>query len=275
MKRSNEKIKIGILGCGAIGSGIAKSIFKELKEFCELTALHDTDRQKAIQLEKSLPVDNVIKDSLAELLESCDLMVEAVNAKETATIIRQAIEAQKDVLAMSTGKLLNASDLFELANKCNSCILLPSGAIAGIDAIKAASLRSIEQITLTTRKPPTGFEGNPYIQKKGMDLSKVSGETIIFEGNVDDAVTHFPKNINVAATLSLASRAKEKLVIRIITSPDFKNNSHEIEVRGDFGCMTTKTENVICPDNPKTSYLAVLSGIASLKGFCSYLKVGT
>ncbi|MFA5260321.1 MAG: aspartate dehydrogenase domain-containing protein, partial [Candidatus Omnitrophota bacterium] len=92
---------------------------------------------------------------------------------------------------------------------------------------------------------------------------------------VDDAVRHFPRNINVAATLAIASHAKSKIIIRILTSPEYTINSHEIDIQGDFGHMVSRTENVICPDNPKTSYLAVLSAIQTLKEFCSGVRVGT
>ena len=98
---------------------------------------------------------------------------------------------------------------------------------------------------------------------------------VIFEGDVDSAVKYFPKNINVAATLALACGAKEKILVRLMTSPEYKTNSHEIEVIGDFGRMVALTDNVVCPDNPKTSYLAVLSAIQTLKQFFSGVKIGT
>ena len=202
-------------------------------------------------------------------------MVEAVNAKNTRDIIQKALEAKKDVLSMSVGKLLNASGLFQLANQNHCHLLLPSGAIAGIDAIKAASLAGIQSITLTTRKPPSGFIGNPYLAEKGIDPLKIKRETVLFEGRVADAVKIFPRNINVAATLALASQCRNTLTVRIITSPKFKTTVHEIDAQGTFGRIRTQTDNVVCPDNPKTSYLAVLSGLQTLKQYCSGVFIGT
>ena len=202
-------------------------------------------------------------------------MVEAVSAKNTRTIIRQALEAKRSVLSMSVGKLLNASGLFRLARKNKCHLLLPSGAIAGIDAIKAASLVGIDKMTLTTRKPPTGFTHNPYLIKKGIDPSKITKETVIFKGNVAAAVKAFPRNINVAATLALASQSRKKIIIRIIVSPKYKTNSHTIELTGTFGRIVTQTDNFVCPDNPKTSYLAVLSGLQTLKQYCTGVFIGT
>ena len=275
MKRSKKNIRVGILGCGAIGSGIAKSISKELKGACRLTGLLDRDADKTTALAKTLKDPKLGKRSLKELLAGCDLMVEAVNAADTKPLIRQALLAKKDVLCMSVGKLLNAQNLLKLALKNHCTILIPSGAIAGIDAIKAACLKGVSRISLTTRKPPAGLQGIPYLEQQGIDLTKLSSETVIFEGDVNTAVKFFPQNINVAATLALASQQKSNLTIRIITSPTYTVNSHEIELIGSMGRIFTRSESIACPDNPKTSYLAGLSGIQTLKEYCSGVRVGT
>ena len=275
MKITRKKIKVGIVGCGAIGSGIAKSVTNELKGLCQLTALYDIDVKKSEALARTCKVPNSVKKSLEQLLKNCDLMVEAVNAPHTENIIRKAVQAKKDVLAMSVGKLLNAKNIFTLATRNRCMMLIPSGAIAGIDAIKAASLGTINQVTITSRKPPSGFSTAPYIKKKGIDISAIDKETVLFEGSVQEAVKQFPQNINVAATLALASQAQDKVKVRIIAAPANQTNSHEIEVVGDFGRITSRTDNVVCPDNPKTSYLAVLSAIQTLKEYCLGTRVGT
>lgn len=275
MKAGTAKLKIGIVGCGAIGSRVAESVQKNLKNDCRLTGLYDIDRKKAEQLAQKLSLRKAVKKSIKELVHNCDCMVEAVNAENTRGIIRRALRAQKSVLSMSVGKLLNAADLFRLANQNRCHLLLPSGAIAGIDAVKAASLAGIDAVTLTTRKPPAGFSGNPYLIQRGIDPLKIRRETVLFEGGVDEAVKIFPQNINVAATLALAARSREKITVRIMTSPHYKFNSHEIEVRGTSGRIVTRTDNVVCPDNPKTSYLAVLSGLQTLRQYCAGVFVGT
>lgn len=275
MRTRKRKLKVGIVGCGAIGSRIAKSIKSELKDECRLSGLFDIKTEKAKNLAHALLAKNVVKSSLNNLVKDCDLIVEAVNAPTTREIIKKALEAKKSVLAMSVGKLLNEGDLFRLAQKNGCFILLPSGAISGLDAVKAASLINISRITLTSRKPPQGFARSPHILAQGIDLDKITSATVLFEGDVDTAVKLFPENINVAATLALASQAKNKMLIRIITSPEFKTNSHEVEIVGDFGRMVSRTDNVTCPDNPKTSYLAVLSAIQTLKQFFHVIKIGT
>lgn len=275
MNRSKSKVRVGILGCGAIGSRIARSIKTECKGLAVVVALFDINPAKAFNLARSLSFKNIVQNSYDKLLERCDLVVEAVNAPDTHTLVRKALLAKKDILVMSVGKLLNGENILKLAGQQNCRLLIPSGAIAGIDAIKAARLGKIQQITLTTRKPIYGFADNTYVQRKRINLSQIDKETVLFEGNVKQAVDCFPQNINVAATIALASAAKDRLRIRITTSPEFKVNSHEIEVRGAFGRLVTKTENVVCPDNPKTSYLAVLSAIVTLKQYLGQVRIGT
>lgn len=270
-----KKTKVGILGCGAIGSRMALSIKTDLKTKAVVSAVFDIQRERAEKLAKNFSRGRIIKNSFEELLSSCDLVVEAINAQDTQKLIRQALLAKKDVLVMSVGKLLGAHDIFKIASRNHCRLLVPSGAVAGLDAVKAASQRKISKITLTTRKPVFGFSQNDYFIKKKIDLSKLTSETVLFDGNVKDAVKHFPQNINVAAAIALASLAGDKLRIRIITSPEYKLNSHEIEVVGEFGRLMTRTENEICPDNPKTSYLAVLSAIQTLKQYFEEVKIGT
>ncbi|MCR4336203.1 MAG: DUF108 domain-containing protein [Candidatus Omnitrophica bacterium] len=275
MPPARKKLKIGILGCGAIGSRIAKSVARELAGVAELTAVYDIQPEKVQKLAQELRKPRILKKSFPDLLRSCDLLVEAVNAKETALLIQRALQSKKHVLAMSVGKLLNGEKLFRLAAQKGCFLLIPSGAIAGIDAVKAASLVNIHKITLTTRKPISGFSQVSYLKDRGIDLQHIVEETTLFEGDVDTAVQHFPQNINVAATLALASGAKSQMTVRILTSPHYKINSHEIEVLGDFGRMVSRTDNEVCPDNPRTSYLAVLSGIRTLKDFCKGTRIGT
>lgn len=275
MRAQTRKLRIGIIGCGAIGSRIAKSIQSDMARKCKLSGLYDLDVEKARRLQQQLRKKGLCKASLEGLFRNCDLVVEAVNAPDTRTIIAKALKKRKDVLVMSVGKILNGQNLFSLAHKNRCSLLLPSGAIAGMDAIKAAAPLTFSSLTLTTRKPLSGFQNNPYLHQKGIDVDQITAETVIFDGDVADAVNFFPQNINVAATLALASQAGDKLRVRILTSPEFKNNSHEIEAIGDFGRILTRTENEVCPDNPKTSYLAVLSAIQTLKQYVNNNHIGT
>ncbi|MFH1656074.1 MAG: aspartate dehydrogenase [Candidatus Omnitrophota bacterium] len=275
MKTKKGKLKIGIVGCGAIGSRIAKAIVEDFSENADLSGLYDITLEKAYNLSSDLKKKNIVALSLEDLIKKCSFVIEAASGKVSKTIAKSSVEAGRDIMIMSVGGMIDAEDVFKIAKEKNRNIYLPSGALCGLDAVKAASLVRIDQVTLTTRKPPSGLIGNPYLLKRNINLEHIDKETVIFEGNVDMAVRLFPKNINVAAVLSLASGCKDKVLVKIITSPEYTKNSHEILVEGEFGKLQARTENFPCPDNPKTSFLAVLSAIATLKKILEPIKIGT
>ena len=270
-----KKIKIGVVGCGAIGSEIARAIGRDFKKEAVLTAISDIDDNKARALRKRLKAKPDIL-SAAALIRKSDLVIEAASAKVSADIAKMAISAKKDVMIMSVGGIIrDYTALFNLAGKNGLRVYLPSGAICGLDGVKAASLGRIGRAELTTRKPPAGFKGAPFVEKNKIDLDGIKEETKIFEGNALEAIEGFPANINVSCALSIAGIGPEKTVVRIITSPEYKTNTHEVVVEGEFGKLTARTENVPSPNNPKTSYLAILSAIATLKQILGPAKVGT
>jgi aspartate dehydrogenase len=275
MKSDSVKLKLGVVGCGAIGSRIALSVMKELKGRFTLCALYDIDQAKVKHLTGRLKLRGGAVTTLDDLIRRSDIIVEAVNTPATTDIVRRSLKAGKNVLVMSIGRLLNDSSLFYLAQRSKGQLLLPSGAVAGLDAIKAAALLGITSLTLTSRKPPAGFADNPYIKEKGISLKGLAKDIVLFDGKVKDAVRYFPQNINVAAAVALAAGVKAKLRVKIIASPEVKRNTHEVVLEGAFGRITTRTENTVCPDNPKTSYLAVMSGIRTLQEFSSNIKIGT
>ncbi len=275
IKKSAGKLRLGIVGCGAIGSRIALSITKELKNHFMLSALYDIDSEKAAGLSRRLKARRgVVKRSVDELIASCDVVAECVNTPAAQGIIAKAVRARKKVLVMSVGRLFTRNSLFALARRHGSSLVLPSGAIAGLDAVKAARLAGFNSITITSRKPPAGFQGNSFLIKKGIHLEDIVSDKLLFEGNVKDAVVKFPQNINVAAALALAADST-RIKVRVIASPSLERNTHEIVCTGKSGTIRTITENVPCPDNLKTSDLAVLSGIQALKQLSDQVKIGT
>lgn len=272
MKR---KIKIGIVGCGTIGTELAKKISEEFKDKASLTALYDIEIEKAFKLASILKRKNIVVLNLDDLIKRVNLVIESASVSGSFEIAKAAILAKKDVFIMSTGGILEHPEIFSLAKENNCSIFIPSGAVCGIDGIKAASLGKIKKVILTTRKPPKAFKGSPYILKNRINLDAIKEETLLFEGRASDAVLAFPQNINVAATLSIAGIGKENTFVRIITSPEYKKNIHEIEIEAESGDIYTRCENLPSPENPKTSYLAVLSAIATLKQILEPIKIGT
>ncbi|MCK4859633.1 MAG: DUF108 domain-containing protein, partial [Candidatus Omnitrophica bacterium] len=217
--------KIGIIGCGAIGSQLARVIQREFKEKARLLALCDLDGEKAKRLSNKLS-PSVSVCSIPELIQKSDLIIEAASAQIAAEVTESCLEEEKDVMIMSSGGLIGREEILELAEQRKSHLYIPSGALAGLDAAKAAGLGKIFSAVLITRKPPQGLQGAPYILKNRIDLSNIKEETIIFEGDVEKAKDAFPRNINVAASFKLALNC-QKISVKIITSPQFKTNSHQ------------------------------------------------
>jgi len=267
MPRNSRRFRLGVVGCGAIGSRIAISTTKELANEFKISALYDVDPNRSKALSRKFRKPSLSKSSLIQVIRASDVIVEAVNTPAGKDVVLRSLSAGKTVLCMSVGRFLSDTVLLKKAKQAKGTLLFPSGAIAGLDAIRAASVVGIRSLTLTTTKPPKGFIGNAYIREKGIDPLKIKRDTVLFKGPAEKAVCAFPQNINVAAALALAASPKARVMVKLVASPKVRVNVHEITAVGPFGRITTKTENEICPDNPKTSYLAVLSAIATLKAF--------
>ena len=270
-----KKIKVGIIGCGTIGQEIARScVGVDLSDKVELLAVCDVDQSKIDALKKELN-KKIAALTLDGLIKRVDLVIEAASAEISAEVMEKAIKNGKDIMVMSVGGLLGHEKLLDEAKERGIKVYIPSGAICGIDGLKAASVGKIESVTLTTKKPPKGLEGAPYLVARNINLKDIKEETAVFEGTAEEAAKGFPKNINVCAVLSLAGLGAKNTLVRIVTSPDFKKNIHELEIIGDAGRITTKTENVPSKANPRTSALAILSAIATLEGITSDVRIGT
>jgi len=269
------RLKIGVFGCGAIGSAICCAIDEGTID-ADLIAI--CDRDPAIDhLADSLD-SHPATMNVGRMARSVDIVVEAASQKALCTIAPIVLSAGCDLMIMSVGALADAKLLCQLEDlaRRNDCrIYVPSGAVAGIDGIRSASIGRIDSVVLTTTKSPTGFTGAPYIEERGIDLSSLSGATVLFEGTAADAVQAFPANVNVAGTLSLAGIGYDATMVQVIADPAVTRNIHEIKVIGEFGELTVRVENVPSPENPKTSYIAMLSAIATLKKLTEPVWVGT
>lgn len=271
----SRKIKIGIIGCGAIGSAIGRYCADELRRAVKITALFDIKNGKAEALKARLPKGICIASSIDDLMERCSLIVEAASADAAAEVLKKAVAKRKDIMLMSVGGIIDRADLLTSAGKKGVKVYIPSGAICGLDGIKAASMKRIDKVILTTKKPPAALKGAPYVEKNRIDLDSIDKETKLFEGPAAEAVKAFPKNINVSAALSLAGIGAKKTIVRIICSPGIDRNIHEIEVTGEAGRIFVSAENVPSPENPKTSYLAALSAMAVIRDIADGVRIGT
>jgi len=265
-------MKISIIGCGNIGRALIKAVGDGVIN-CEISGLFDVNdmglKKIPADLREKLNLNLIFTGDFSRFLDfKSDLVVEAASQEAVSDFGLRVLSSGKNLAVMSVGALVDEKLLFELktaADKNNLKIYVPSGAIAGLDGIKAAKISGITEAVLTTRKPPGSL---------GIEERDCPKERVLYEGSAREAVKLFPKNINVAATLSLSGIGFEKTKVKLIADPAIKNNIHEILLKGSFGEMTLRVENVPSPDNPKTSYLASLSAIALLKSITESVQIG-
>ncbi|MBL7058633.1 DUF108 domain-containing protein [Patescibacteria group bacterium] len=247
-------IKTAIIGCGNIGSQISKFIDQEHKDTLCLDYLVDVDENNIFNIKNKLVNNKPESVNLDEAIEMSDLIIECAHPVAAQYILNyKNIDSGKKFIIASTGGAINFTT--KIDNLKKSKIFFPSGAISGLDAIGAVR-NDIEFLSITTTKSPKGLDGAPYILKNNIQIDQNSIQEI-FSGGLEEAIKGFPKNINVAATLFLATRFCD-IKIKIISDPEHKDNVHEIFAKGVFGEIKTITKNK--PSiNPKTSQLAIYS----------------
>ncbi len=262
-------MKAALIGCGNIGTALAFTL--EKRGGIQLRSLVDENQPSALQLQKKLKINKPKIVSLEEAILNNDLIIEAASPSAVREIIKvlSLYQLKKKLMVISTGGLISKNNLLKKISGCE--VFIPSGAIAGLDAIKAVS-NKIDSLELITSKPPAGLQESPFVKNLKINLSLLKKKKIIFEGNIFDAVNCFPQNINVAASLFLASKFKN-IKVSIVADPNTTTNNHEIICKGKFGTIHTITRNFPSP-NPKTSYLALLSAQSVLTNIDNKIKIG-
>jgi aspartate dehydrogenase len=263
--------KVGLLGCGTIGSQLALAVDSNKVANASLAALFDISESNIQNLKGKLHTNPQAYSDFEEFLSSnADIVVEAASQNAVRALGKAILEAGKDLMVMSVGALADSAflaELLQVAMKRGSRIYVPTGAIAGIDAIRSAR-HLLESVTLTTTKSPKALAGAPFFETSKIKLDDIAKSTVIYEGTAANAVTAFPANVNVAAVLSLAGIGVDKTNVRIVADPQATTNQHEIIAKGSFGEIRITVNNVPSPGNPKTSFLAVLSAIECLRSIC-------
>lgn len=257
-------IKVGIVGMGVIGTHIAQALTAGIPG---VALIGVTVRNPATAGgHRALALDRLIAES--------DLVVEAATQAALREFAPAVLAAGRNLMVLSVGGLVGVLDEWsQLAEKHGCCILVPSGAIAGLDAMKGAREANITSVTMETRKPPRGLAGAPWIEQRKIDLDAITEETLVFEGPATEAVKAFPANVNVVAAVSLASIGPERTRIKIFAVPGQKRNQHRITVQGDFGRLQIEIENEPS-ENPRTGKLSYLSAIAMLRGLGAPVQLG-
>jgi aspartate dehydrogenase len=219
----------------------------------------------------SQPVDCVDFETLAQ---RCDWVVECAPAGLLRAIGEPALRRGRRLVVMSSGALLDALDLVDLARETGGQILVPTGGLLGLDAVSAAFEGTIESVTLVTRKPIAGLIGAPLLVEQGVDITNLQEPLCLFRGTAQAARRGFPANVNVAVALSLAGIGVERTQVEVWADPTVTRNTHTIHVKADSASFSMTIENVPS-ENPKTGRIAALSLIACLRKACAPLRVGT
>jgi aspartate dehydrogenase len=265
-------IRVAIAGLGTIGRVLARHLHDGMPGLA-LGAVAARDRGKAESwlAEQNIAVPVV---ALEDMPAHADLAVECAPAALIERICVPMLTAGKQVMVLSCGALLPRPELLALAKAHGGRIIVPTGALLGLDAVTAAAEGEIRSVTMVTRKPPAGLAGAPHLVENGISVEGLSEAKRVFAGTARDAAAGFPANVNVVAALALAGIGPDRTRIEIWADPAVTRNCHTIEVDADAARFTLSIENVPS-ENPKTGRIVALSVIAALRKFGAPLRVGT
>lgn len=265
-------IRVAIAGLGAIGRAIARSLNDGIPGLA-LACAAAGDRAKAQSWldAQGIPCPLV---ALEDFPKHSDIAIECAPSSALERICRPMLEAGKQVMVLSAGALLPRPDLMDLAKKHGGRILVPTGALLGLDAVTAAAEGHIHSVRMTTRKPPQGLKGAPFLERNAISVEGLTQAKRVFSGSAREAAAGFPANVNVVAALSLAGIGPDRTIIDIWADPSVTRNCHTIEVEADSARFSLSIENVPS-DNPKTGKIVALSVLAALRKLSAPLRVGT
>ncbi len=268
-----QPLKVGIGGFGAIGHAVAARLDQGIAGL-ELAAVSARDLEKADRrmaaFRAAVPVL-----PLGELADITDVVVECAPAAAFAEVARPAVEAGRIFVPSSVGALLSHADLIDRAEQTGARIIVPTGALIGLDAVRAAAEGTIETVTLVTRKPPGGLAGAPYLEENDISVGNLTEPLRVFAGSARDGAKGFPANVNVGAALSLAGIGPDRTRLEIWADPGVTRNVHRIEVEADSARFSMTIENIPSEENPRTGKITALSVIACLRGLVAPLKAGS
>ena len=264
--------RIAVAGLGAIGRALARRLADGVPGLTLAgVAVRDRAKAEAWLDEQGIACPIV---ALGELPGDADLAAEAAPAAIIEEICRPMLEAGRRVMVLSAGALLPRPHLMELARAHGGQIIVPTGALLGLDAVTAAAEGTIHSVRMTTRKPPKGLLGAPYLEANGISVEGLTAAKRVFSGTAREAAAGFPANVNVAAALSLAGIGPDRTTIEIWADPGVTRNCHSIEVDADSAKFTLAIEN-IPSENPKTGRITALSALAALRKLHAPLRIGT
>jgi aspartate dehydrogenase len=264
-------LRVGLAGLGAVGLEVARRLIAGVPGLTlAAVAVRDADRAR-----RALPQLGAIafKPAIA-LADDCDVVVECLPPALFRAVAISAIDKGRIFMPLSVAQLLEHWDLVERAKAKGARILPPTGALIGLDAVRAAAEGEIRSIKMITRKPPAGLEGAPYLLEHKISVANLKAPLKVFDGTAREGARGFPTNVNVAAALSLAGIGPDRTLLEIWADPALTRNTHRIEVDADTARFSMTIEGVPS-ENPRTGRIVPLSTVAALRALVSELKVGT
>ena len=253
-----------MIGCGAIGAGVLELLQGDADLVVERLILPPGGHAEARNtLAKHAPDAKIVTHLGAD--DDVDLLVECAGHGAIEEHVLPALERGIPCMVASVGALSAAGmaeRLEQAAQRGGTQVQLLSGAIGGIDALAAARVGGLDSVVYTGRKPPQAWKGTPA--ERECDLDALTTACCIFDGNAEQAAQLYPKNANVAATLSLAGIGLQRTRVQLFADPGVTENVHHVEARGAFGSLEITMRGKPLPGNPKTSALTVYSVVRAL-----------
>jgi aspartate dehydrogenase len=271
-KRAGANLRVAIAGLGPIGKKVAEALDRGIDGLV-LTAVSAQHPEKHRDWLGHLETPPVILP-IEELIDVADIVIECAPAKLLRSIVAPFVTNGKTAIVLSAGALLENEDLIGLAKQNGGQIVVPTGALIGLDAVTAAAVGTIHSVRMVTRKPVQGLAGAPYLVENNIDIDQITEPLRIFEGTAREAAKGFPANLNVAVALSLAGIGPDRTRLEIWADPALTRNVHRVEVESDSARFSMSIEN-IPSENPKTGRITALSVIAFLRKQRAPLRVGT
>jgi aspartate dehydrogenase len=274
MPGTRAPLRLAIAGLGAIGLTVARRIDAGGVPGLALAAAAVRDRDKVRRATADFRDPPRLVD-IAALAELADVVVECLPAEQFAAVAGPAIERGRIFMPLSVGALIDHMALVERARETGARIIVPTGALLGLDAVRAAAEGTIASVTIVTRKPPAGLAGAPLLLERGISVEGLDKPLRIFEGSAREAIAGFPANVNVAVALALAGIGPDRTRAEIWADPGVTRNTHTIVLRSDSSDLTMTIENIPDPDNPRTGKITAQSVLAALRRLTAPLVVGS
>lgn len=272
MRAENPILRVAIAGLGAVGLKLASALNEGVPGL-RLAAVSARRPGAARDRLSAIGVEAPVVD-VAELEPMADIVVECAPAALLPSIARPFLEKGKSAVVLSAGALLANMDLIDLARVTGAQVIVPSGAVLGLDAVTAAAEGEIRSVRMITRKPVSGLVGAPFLVENGIDIETIKEPLRIFSGSPREAAVGFPANLNVAVAVGLAGVGVDETQLEIWADPTLTRNTHSIEVVSDAATFSMTIANVPS-ENPKTGAMTALSVIACLRKMKAPLRVGT